>query len=209
MCLATEFNNKKEFDTPGGPVAIEGPVERDYIASLTIDENLNNFRNPTRQKEALMIVADLPEGLVYIARQGRTIIGYLNFHYPSRYSRWSRHPRVLELGAIEVSKQWQRKGTATALLQEAFKNEAMEDYVVIINEFHQHWDLKGTKLNFWNYRKMLTKMYIRMGFKRKHTDDPEILEHAANMLLVRIGKNLNEAYIKAIDELAYQQSLVD
>jgi acetoin utilization protein AcuA len=210
MILVNEsLKSKKEVNAPGGRIIIEGPAERDYIASLVIDPNLNNFRNPTRQKEALMIVAELPEGMVYIARHGRTITGYVNFHYPSRYTRWSRHPRILELGAVEVSKQRQRQGIASALLEEAFGNKIMEEYIVIVTEFHQHWDLKGSKLNFWNYRKLLTKLYGSVGFKRKHTDDPEILEHSANMLMARVGRNVNDAYIKAFDELTYQQSLVD
>jgi len=210
MILVNESpKSKKEVNTPGGRIIIEGPAEKDYIASLVIDPNLSNFRNPARQKEALMIVAELPEGLVYLARHGRTIIGYVDFHYPSRYTRWSRHPRILELGAVEVSKQWQRQGIAAALLEEAFKNGIMEEYIVIVTEFHQHWDLKGSKLNFWNYRRMLTKLYGSVDFKRKHTDDPEILEHPANMLMARTGSSVNDAYIKAFDELTYQQSLVE
>lgn len=202
-------NHKKEINTPQGQVVIEGPAERDYLASLLIDPNLSNFRNPARQKEALMLVASAPEGMVYIARHGKTIIGYLSFHAPSPYTRWSRHPRILELGAIEVSIRWRRYGVASALLKEAFQNANLEEYIIIACEFQQHWDLQGTRMNAWNYQRMLTRLYGSVGFKKRRTDDPEILEHPANMLLVRFGRKVNSAYLKAFEELTYQQSLVD
>jgi len=209
ITILTNADNQMELVTPQGQVIIEGPVERDYLASLLIDPNLSNFRNPGRQKEALMIVADSPEGMVYIARHGKAIIGYLSFHAPSPYTRWSRHPRILELGAIEVSVPWRRSGIASALLKKAFQNEHLEEYIVIACEFQQHWDLRGTKMNVWNYQRMLSRLYGSVGFKKRRTDDPEILEHPANILLVRFGSKVNDAYVKAFEELTYQQSLVD
>ena len=81
--------------------------------------------------------------------------------------------------------------------------------VVITTEFYWHWDLQGSGLNVWEYQKMLTKLFGSVGFKRRHTDDPEILEHQANMLMVRFGKRVNQAYIKAFDDLTYQKSIFD
>ena len=207
--LNENSNHKKEINTPQGQVFIEGPVKRDYIASLLIDPQLSNFRNPVRQKEALMIVANSPEGMVYIARHGKNIIGYVSFHVPSPYTRWSKHPRILELGAIEVSTRWRRFGIAANLLKETFQNNLLEEYIIIICEFQQHWDLRGTKMNAWNYQRMLARLYGSEGFKKRRTDDPEILEHPSNMFLARFGRKVNSAYIKAFEELTYQQSLVE
>ncbi len=197
----------KQIETEKGIVIIEGPVSQRYLNSLEMDSNLNNFRSPARQKEALAIVAGLPEGMVYIARHKQRIIGYVLFHYPNEYSRWSRHPRILELGAIEVSRSWQKNGIAKALLQEAFKNPSLEDYVVITTEFYWHWDLKNSGLSVWDYRRMLQNLFGSVGFKRRHTDDPEILEHPANMLMVRIGKNVSKQHINMFDDLTYQHSI--
>ena len=33
----------------------------------------------------------------------------------------------------------------------------MEDYLVITTEYYWHWDLKGTGLNVWDYRKMMER----------------------------------------------------
>ncbi len=195
--------------TPQGTVTIEGPVSRDHLATLTMNVELRNFRNPARQKEALLIAAGQPEGLVYIARHQQEIIGYVLFHKPSEYTRWSRHPRLLELGAIEVSRSWQRLGIAKELLRQAFKNEMLEDYVVITTEFYWHWDLKGSGLDVFGYQRMLTRLFGSVGFKRRGTDDPDILEHPANMLMVRFGKRASKTHVKAFEDLTYRNSLVD
>jgi acetoin utilization protein AcuA len=199
----------RQLESPKGIIVSEGPVTKDYIKSLTMDNDLNNFRHPSRQQEALALVAESTEGMVYIARANEAIIGYVMFHFPNQYSRWSRHPRMLELGAIEISSAWKKLGIAKALLAEAFDNPVLDEYVVITTEFYWHWDLKGAGLNVWGYQKMLAKLFGSVGFKRRRTDDPEILEHQANMLMVRIGKNVSPAYIKAFEELTYQKSILD
>ncbi len=197
-----------QLTTDKGTVNIEGSVSRARLELMEIDEGLGNFRSPRRQKEALMDIANLPEGLVYIAHTDEKIIGYVLFHYPGEYSRWIRHPRLLELGAIEVSQYWQKRGLAKALLTEAFKNPSLEEYIVITTEFHWHWDLKSSGLNVWQYRDMLKKVFGAVGFKRRHTDDPEILEHQANMLMVRVGKNVSKNHADMFTDLTYQHSIL-
>lgn len=199
----------RQLEYSKGTIICEGPVSGDYLKSLTMDSDLNNFRHPARQQEALVMVAESTEGMVYIARVEQAIIGYVLFHFPNQYSRWSRHPRMLELGAIEISNAWKKLGVAKTLLAEAFENPELDEYVVITTEFYWHWDLKGSALNVWAYQKMLAKLFGTVGFKRRHTDDPEILEHQANMLMVRFGKNVSQAYIKAFDDLTYQKSILD
>ncbi|MFZ5590217.1 MAG: GNAT family N-acetyltransferase [Bacillota bacterium] len=199
----------KIINTATENIIIEGPVTADFIRSLTMHEKLSNFRSPARQQEALTIVAQSPEGLVYIAHNNQYIVGYTLFHYPSQYTRWSRHPRILELGAIEVARDYQKMGIAKKLLETAFENPLLEEYVVITTEFFWHWDLKGSRLDVWSYQKMLTKLFGYAGFKKRRTDDPEILEHPANMLMVRFGSKVPYQYIKAFEDLTYQNSLVD
>jgi len=198
-----------ETNTAQGTVSIEGPASQGYLESLKMNEKLANFRMPDRQHEALCIIAGSPEGIVYIARNTDEIVGYVAFHYPSQFSRWSKHPRTLELGAIEVSSQYKRLGLGTHLLKAAFSNPAMEEYIIITTEFFWHWDLKDSGLDVWNYQRMLTKLFGSAHFKKRRTDDPEILEHPANMLMVRVGSKVPEAYIKSFDDMLYQQSILE
>jgi len=198
----------KEMTTIKGPVIFEGPVTSEYLDSLEINRELNNFRHPRRQQEALSLVASNPEGIVYIARSGPEIIGYILFHYPNQFSRWARHPRVMELGAIEISREWQQMSIAKELILEAFTNPILDDFILLTTEFYWHWDLKTTGLSVWEFQNMLKHIYGSVGFKRRHTDDPEILEHPSNMLLVRIGKNVSRSHTEMFDELIYQNSII-
>jgi len=68
--------------------------------------------------------------------------------------------------------------------------------------------LKALALMSGRIQKMLINLFGKVGFKKRRTDDPEILEHPANMLLVRIGKKVNKIYLKAFEDMTYQHSLV-
>lgn len=207
--ISANNENQVEINTPLGPVYVEGPVSKEYLETLKMDEKLANFRMPDRQHEALCIIAGSPEGIAYIARNNQVIVGYVVFHYPSQFSRWSKHPRTLELGAIEVSSIFKRLGLGTQLLKAAFSNSIMEEYIIITTEFFWHWDLKDSGLDVWNYQRMLTKLFGSVHFKKRRTDDPEILEHPANMLMVRMGTKVSETYIKSFEDMLYQQSIIE
>src|SRR5699024_9667086 len=64
-------------------------------------------------------------------------------------------------------------------------------------------DLEGTQLNIWQYRKIMEKMMSHGGLTPAPTDDPEIISHPANCLMVRIGNNVCEESIKQFDTLRF------
>lgn len=92
---------------------------------------------------------------------------------------------MIELGAIEVIPAYRGTGTGKTLLAVSFMGDEMEDYLVITTEYYWHWDLKGTGLNVWDYRKMMERMMSSAGFEYFATDDPEITSHPANCLMAR------------------------
>ena len=65
---------------------------------------------------------------------------------------------LIELGAIEVIPQFRGFGVGKVLLTVSMMDDAMEDYIIITTEYYWHWDLKGTGLNVWEYRKIMEKM---------------------------------------------------
>jgi len=185
-------------------VLIEGPVKAADLKKLYLNENLNNFRPPERQKEALVGISQLPEGMVYIASNNNEIIGYITFHFPDQYSRWSKHPKILELGAIEVCPDWRRYKIGTELLKEAFLNPVMEEYIVVTTEFYWHWDLERNKLGLFNYQRMLSKFFGTVGLKRRNTDDPDITEHPANVLMVKIGNKTSRKDVALFENMLFE-----
>lgn len=189
--------------TSPGAIHLEGPCTCEYIARLKMDEGLRSFRPPARQQEALMLISNLPEGKVFIARVQEKIIGYVTFHYPDEYSRWSKHPYVLELGAVEVSPEWRKYKIAQYLLQEAFSHNFVENHIIITIEFCWHWDLKNSSLNMMNYQRMLTKLFSSVGLHKRATDDPDITEHPANAMMVRFGQNVSKEAVQRFEELTF------
>jgi acetoin utilization protein AcuA len=194
----------ESIQTSLGEVFLEGPVKAAKLESLFMNRKMTNFRPPAKQKEALVAISKLPEG---IARHGLEIIGYITFHYPDEYSRWSKHPAILELGGIEISLEWRKYGIAIALLKEAFSNPILENYIVVTIEFCWHWDLKNSRLEMFTYQKMLARLFGTVGLKRRATDDPDITEHPANVFMVRPGKHVKKEAIEIFEAMLFENKL--
>lgn len=183
---------KKIIDTPKGKVIILGPVATDEIRQLDMDEGLSAFRQPLKQKSALLAISDLPESQVYLAIHESTIIGYLTFHFPDINRRWSAAGDViLELGGIEVSKNWRKMNIFTELLTLAFANAEMENHIVISIGCCNYWDFEQSGLNPWEYREMLLKVGEKFGLAAYETDDEEVRNHPTNVLMARFGKHVS------------------
>ncbi|MFZ5633604.1 MAG: N-acetyltransferase [Bacillota bacterium] len=189
-----------------GIIVTEGPVKGEYLAGLEFDENLDNFRNAKKQKICLCKIADSPDGLVYIARAENTVVGYLTFHNPDPFTRWCKHPLLLELGAIEISRQWRRYKIGYHMLHKAFSNPLVKKRIVITMEYCWHWDLDGSGLNLWSYQKMLTKLFGSVGLQKVSTNDPEIMEHPANVLMARIGEDVPQEDIGRFNDLRFEKN---
>src|SRR5699024_7461113 len=171
--------------TSMGSITIEGPLTPQSLAKYSFHEELNAFRLAPRQFDALKQIADLPEGRVIIASQNDMIIGYVTFVYPDPMERrYTDHLKeLLVLGAIEVVPAYRGAHIASELIMLSMKDPFMENYITISNEYYWHWDLEGTHLNIWSYRKVMEKMMANGGLYPAATDDPEIISHPANCLM--------------------------
>ncbi|MEH7331518.1 GNAT family N-acetyltransferase [Neobacillus drentensis] len=197
--------NAKQLKTPHGTLIIEGPISSNKLAGLDFHEDLIAFRPPEQQHKALIGIADLSEGRIIIARYRNTIVGYVTFLYPDPLERWSegKMDNLIELGAIEVIPQFRGSQVGKNLLIVSMMDDAMEDYLTITTEYYWHWDLKGTKLNVWEYRKIMEKMMNAGGLEWYATDDPEICSHPANCLMARIGKRIDSETVQKFDRLRF------
>jgi len=204
-CTARELEALRDcVVTPKGPVELVSTVPPEVLHRLAMDDGLRNFRPPARQHEALCAIAAMPEGKVSAALMGSVIVGYATFHRPDRYSRWVKHPLMLELGGIEISPSWRKFGLASRLLKVAFADPILENYIVYTTEYCWHWDLKGSGLDVWQYQRMLTKLFGAVGLVQRATDDPDILEHPANVFMVRVGRNVPREQVEAFEGLLFE-----
>ncbi len=194
------------METKHGKVIIEGPLPPERLEQYTLHENLTSFRPPVQQKLALVEIAGFEEGRIVIIRNEDLIVGYVSYLYPDPFERWSEDKidNMIVLGGIEVTPPYRGCGVGKKLLEVSFIGDEMEDYLVITTEYYWHWDLKGTGLNVWEYRKMMEKLMSTVGFVPFTTDDPEITCHPANCLMARIGKRVNEDTIERFNQLRFK-----
>jgi len=195
---------RKSVQTPRGPVELLARAAPGLLAELVMDEGLNNFRPAERQHKALLLIAGSPEGRVAIARSGPVIIGYVNFHRPHKFSRWARHPLMLEVGGIEISPAWRHLGIASQLLKVAFADPCVEDYIIFTTEYCWHWDLAGSGLDIWQYQRIMVRLFEAVGMVKMETDDRDILAHPANVFMARIGKNVPAGQVKSFQKLLFK-----
>lgn len=194
-----------EIQRDEGPIIIEGPLSSDKLKQYKFDDGLIAFRPPARQFEAIKKIADFDEGRIIIARVEDKIVGYVTFLFPDPLERWSKFnmDNLIELGAIEVSPEYRGYHVGSKLLKLSMTDPVMEDYIVITTEYYWHWDLKGTSLSVWEYRKVMEKMMGQGGLKPYPTDDPEIVSHPANCLMARIGSHVPDESVKMFDNLRF------
>ncbi|MBX4149847.1 GNAT family N-acetyltransferase [Paenibacillus lautus] len=186
---------------------IEGPVPPEQLPELTMHPDLKAFRRPAEQHEALVEIAGLPEGRIIITRDQDMIVGYVTFHHPDEQERWSEGNMedLIELGAIEVAKDYRSLGLGQQMIKTAFEEEQMERYIVFTTEYYWHWDLKGSGLNVWDYRKMMERLMKIVDMEWYATDDPEICSHPANCLMVRIGRHVPLSSQEQFDRIRFRQ----
>lgn len=198
--------NAKEIKTPLETLIIEGPIKAEKLAGLEFHHDLVAFRQPEQQHKALIEIAALPEGRIIIARNRHTIVGYVTYLYPDPLERWSEGnmKNLIELGAIEVIPEYRGYSVGKNLLTVSMMDDAMEDYITITTEYYWHWDLKGTGLNVWEYRKVMEKMMNAGGLEWFATDEPEISSHPANCLMAKIGKRVDQESIQKFDQLRFK-----
>ncbi|MHA6260376.1 GNAT family N-acetyltransferase [Sporosarcina sp. CAU 1771] len=197
--------NAMEIKHKNGDIIVEGPITQDELAKLDFHEDLVAFRPPAQQHKALIGIAGLPEGRIIIVRELNQVVGYATYLYPDPLERWSEGNMkdLIELGAIEVIPKFRGGGVGKTLLRVSMMDDAMEDYIILTTEYYWHWDLKGTKLNVWEYRKIMEKMMNAGGLEYYATDDPEISSHPANCLMARIGKRVHPDSVQQFDSLRF------
>lgn len=197
--------NAMEIKHKSGHVIIEGPIAAEELEKLDFHIDLVAFRPSAQQHKALIEIARLPEGRILIVRDLNEIVGYVTYLYPDPLERWSqgKMENLIELGAIEVIPKFRGGGIGKTLLQVSMMDDAMEDYIILTTEYYWHWDLKGTKLNVWEYRKVMEKMMNAGSLEYYATDDPEISSHPANCLMARIGNRVNQESVQQFDGLRF------
>ncbi|AWV33275.1 GNAT family N-acetyltransferase [Paenibacillus sp. FSL H7-0716] len=191
----------------GRTITVSGPRSPEDLEALHMHQDLDAFRRPLEQQEALVEIASLPEGRIITAVENDVIVGYVTFHYPDEMELWSQGGMedLIELGAIEVSNDYRGAGLGRLLISTAFEREQLENCIVFTTEYYWHWDLKGSGLDVWAYRQMMERLMKTVNMVWYATDDPEICSHPANCLMVRIGQEVPMSSQETFDRVRFRQ----
>lgn len=172
-------------------------------APLPLHDELDVFRAPTAQAEALRDIAADPRGCVFVAERGGRTVAYATFHPPGADETWGRieAERIIEIGAVEVVPSLRGERLAERLLEAAFADGRFDDAVVFATLYAWHFDLARTGLTAFAYKRLLEKLYGKVGLVRMPTSDPEVRMDAANGLMVRVGPEADPETIRTFDTL--------
>lgn len=162
-----------------------------FLAGLTPHPQLDRFRDPAGQLEALVSIAGDPQGSVTALVRGDELLGYAAFHPPTEIESWGfdRTGQILELGAIEVAPTERGQRWAERLLAASFEGGRFDHTVVFATLYSWHYDLARSGLGDLAYRRMLERLYGSAGLELYATTDEEIRSSPANALMARVGAN--------------------
>lgn len=197
---ASAPSSSSDLQTACGSITLMDRASVDFLAARPLDPGLGVFSHYSRhaaevQGNALRRVAGLSAGRVLAAVHDGRIVGFLIFHPADKELRWGRDPfpELLELGGIEVSRDYRRLGIAQALMALAFGSGDFEDRIVYAAGYTWCWDLEGSGLSKAAYRERIVALFKRFGFDEHGTDEPNIRFDWCNVLMVRVGRRVSLA----------------
>jgi acetoin utilization protein AcuA len=200
MTCETEEELITAVETPRGLIYLQRRCRCDLIENLAIDSGIGAFfryneGSTERQRELFMgIAANDDEEVLLVHTQEGVIVGGITVLHPGPHEHWGKlgDHRIYEMGSIEVSANWRGLGIAKKMMDFLFANGFYEDKIVYSMELAWHWDFKHSNLTKFEYRDMLLVLFESAGFVLLDTDDPDICMDSANMLTVRIGKDVDQ-----------------
>ena len=175
-------------------VVFQDQCTPEFLVGLVPDPGIGAFSHYSpqaaqRQLAALARVTALSHSRVLVAHSGQRLVAYLTFHPAERDSRWASlsSGQILELGGIEVARDFRGRGLARQLMHRAFAPPDFDATIVYAQALTWCWDLEGSGLSLADYRAMMLRLFHASGFEPLATDEPNIRYDRANLLLVRVG----------------------
>ena len=182
---------RRGFETTAGPLILQSFCSTALVSSLKAERGLHAFaHSPEREHQLLLGIAERPDCALTLAyTPGGEIVGQVTLAPADTW--WQGVSNTYEL-AIEVSSHWRRLGIARQLLSLALEHPVVEEMVLAAVGLSWHWDLKGSGLSPFRYRSLLAHILEPYHFFECLTDEPNVGMDPANILLVRIGKRVEQ-----------------
>lgn len=179
------------METKAGPLLLRDFCPPSLVERLKAESGLRAFaRLPEREHQLLLKIARSPDCALALAHTpAGEIVGEVTLAPGDEW--WEGLENVYEV-AIEVSSHWRNTGVARQLLAFALELDALEDMILFAMGLSWHWDLEGLGMSVHRYRELIARLFATQGFVEYPTNEPNIRMEPGNILLVRIGKRVDQ-----------------
>ncbi|MCX6023738.1 MAG: hypothetical protein NTZ05_18805, partial [Chloroflexi bacterium] len=136
--------------TSRGDIAIFSHATEQMIADLAVDNGFGAVFRASRAREEFTRIARREDGnvLLAVATPG-VIMGYLLLERPIpvawqqrvMHQRWAECEAIVELAAMEVSRNFRRLRVAEGMLRVVAADPGLQDKIVIATALRRYWDL--------------------------------------------------------------------
>lgn len=185
------------METARGNILLRDFCPPSLVERLTIDSGLHAFaRLPEREHQLLRSIAKSPDCALALAHTSTgEIIGQVTI---APIDDWWRGLENAYEVAIEVSSHWRGLSIAHHLLSFALELDAVEDMILFALGLSWHWDMEGLGMTPYKCRQMIVRLFASQSFVEYHTAEPDIMMEPANVLLVRVGKNVDQRQVNRL-----------
>jgi acetoin utilization protein AcuA len=204
--------NEIFLSTSLGELRIRSFCTPDDIRKLSFDRQFGthaHYRSLYTKRESLEKKAGQPDASVVLAIADSThIVGFGVLAYPDPEERWAGlQPNVMmEVSAIEVSRQWRAKKIAKGIVQMMMVHPLIDEKIAYFVGYSWTWDLDGNRMSAQQYRQMMSRLFEPFGFQEYTTNEPNICLKPENIFMARTGSNVPQETRQAFKWLRYGQS---
>lgn len=184
-----------------------------FVSALEFNERFGEYakyRSIYTRRRTLEELADSEGANVVLAVDPKLqIVGFCVLDFPAEGERWRDvgDGRVMmEVKALEVSRQNRSMGIAPALLEGLLADTGLESKILYLVGYSWTWDLEGARMTVWRYRKKLIDLYGRFGFKEYQTNDFNICLKPENIFMGRIGNQVSPEIRTAFKWICFGQT---
>jgi acetoin utilization protein AcuA len=193
----------KIIATPAGPLFLQAGCSPSLVACLRADSGLRAFaRLPEREHALLLGLAQRSDCSLTLAYTTTgEIVGQVTLAPADAW--WKGLANAYEI-AVEVSSEWRRHGIARQLLTLVFEREPLEHLIIVGLGLSWHWDTEGLGINRFRYRALVERLFAPYGFAEYMTSEGNISMDPANILLARLGRDVDQETIRHFFQLLLQ-----
>jgi len=204
--------NEIHLSTSLGELRIRSFCTPEDVRALNFDRQFGthaHFRSLYTKRESLEHKAEQPDTSVVLAiADSAHIVGFGVLAYPDPEERWAGlQPKVMmEVNAIEVSRQWRSKKIAKGIVQMMMVHPLIEEKIAYFVGYSWTWDLDGNRMSAQQYRQMMMRLFEPFGFQEYNTNEPNICLKPENIFMARTGSDVSPETRQAFKWLRYGQS---